>query len=61
MYDNGDGTITFISDKFSNYALAYEEIPVPNTYDNISVTIITSVIAFISLIGISYSFKKISQ
>lgn len=61
VYDNGDGTITFISDKFSNYALAYEEIPVPNTYDNISVTIITSVIAFISLIGISYSFKKISQ
>ena len=61
MYDNGDGTITFESDKFSSYAVAYEDISVPNTYDSISITIITSVIAFISLIGISYSFKKISQ
>ena len=47
--DNGNGTITFNSDKFSTYALAYNDVvkttSSPNTFDGISIYIITFIIS----------------
>ncbi len=61
VYDNGDGTITFKSDKFSTYALAYIDTEVPQTYDSLNLSIFTSAIAFVSLIIISYTLKKLKD
>ena len=44
VVDNGDGTISFKSDKFSTYALAYNDVvktvSSPNTFDGITIYII---------------------
>lgn len=56
--DNGDGTITFASDKFSSYTLTYEDIESPNTYDGIVTSVIFGAIGFIGLLVVAFSFKQ---
>lgn len=63
-------SITFATDEFSTYALAYEDVAkeagntgvatpaVPQTFDGITATIIFASLALISLAGISLYFKK---
>ncbi|MBR1377194.1 MAG: hypothetical protein IJ565_05260 [Bacilli bacterium] len=49
-YDNG--ILTFKSDRFSDYIIAYDDIDVPNTLDNVTISF---VVAIISLIGLATS------
>lgn len=56
--DNGNGTITFDSDKFSSYALAYEDIESPDTHDGVMTSIIVGAIGFIGLIVVAFLFKQ---
>ena len=60
--DNGDGTVTFKSDKFSTYALAYtdveENIKSPNTFDGISIYLFTILISFVVLAFSSIALKN---
>ena len=62
--DNGDGTITFKSDKFSTYMLAYEDVEEttetvtpPKTFDSI----VISIISLISILGVICGYKKIKK
>ena len=63
---NEDGTISFESDKFSSYAIAYEdvankvdeEIENPNTLDNINISIILLVISISIMTTIGLIYKK---
>ena len=60
---NDDGTITFISDKFSDYILTYEDVDAttnPNTLDNITTYIILSIISIIGISGIVL-YKKVNN
>lgn len=59
--DNGDGTVTFASDKFSTYILAYEDVQNttnPNTGDNILVYLVLSVI---SVAGLMFTGLKVAK
>lgn len=61
-------SITFATDEFSTYALAYEDVAkeasspvtpaVPQTFDGIDEMLICGCLALISLVGISLYFKK---
>lgn len=62
--DNGDGTLSFKTDKFSTYVLAYEDVekasePVnPPTYDGISTYIAFGALSLIGLAAASIYAKK---
>lgn len=59
--DNGDGTITFETDRFSTYVLAYEDVQNttnPNTGDNILVYLVLSVI---SVAGLMFTGLKVAK
>ncbi len=51
-------TIHFESDKFSSYALVYQDTVVPQTYDNLNTFVIINSLSLISLIGLGYILKK---
>lgn len=59
--ENKDGTVTFETDKFSTYVLAYEDVKAatnPNTFDGISLYMIIASISLIGLVSlIAYSKK----
>ena len=55
--------LVFKTNKFSTYALAYEDtakvdVEVPQTFDGISASLIFGSVALISLVGIGLYFKK---
>lgn len=62
--DNGDGTLSFKTDKFSTYVLAYEDVekasePVnPPTYDGISTYIAFGALSLLGLAAASIYAKK---
>lgn len=67
--DNGDGTVSFNSDKFSTYAIAYEDVKEtkeetketvenPQTGDKLITNIIVSVISISGIAGISVAKRK---
>lgn len=61
---NDDGTISFQSDKFSTYALAYDDVKEekvlsPATYDGITPYIVLAIITFLSLPSMIYLKRKI--
>ena len=60
--DNGNGTVTFKSDKFSTYALAYNDVvktvSSPNTFDGITIYLFTILISFVLLAISSLVFNK---
>lgn len=59
--DNGDGTLTFETDKFSTYILAYEDVLDVNnvkTFDGITSYIILGGLSLVALIAVSVVTKK---
>lgn len=59
--DNGDGTVSFESDKFSTYVLAYEDVQNvdnPKTFDGISLYIILGGLSLIGIAFVSVILKK---
>lgn len=50
VYNPSTGTLTFDTDSFSTYAIAFNDEANPNTYDNISIFVI---IGLVSMLGIS--------
>lgn len=60
--DNGNGTVTFKSDKFSTYALAYNDVvktvSSPNTFDGITIYLFTILVSFVLLAISSLVFNK---
>ena len=60
--DNGDGTVSFMSDKFSTYALAYTDVlnsSNPATSDNLVLYMILLSFSIISLISVIIYKKKL--
>ena len=60
--DNGDGTVSFMSDKFSTYALAYTDVlnsSNPATSDNLVLYMILLSFSIISLVGTIIYRKKL--
>ncbi len=53
VYDPSTGALTFDTDSFSTYAIAYNDETNPNTYDNIS---IFAIIGFASILGLTGMF-----
>ena len=59
--DNGDGTVSFETDKFSTYVLAYEDVKNvdnPKTFDSASLYIILGGLSLIGLATVSVLLKK---
>lgn len=59
--DNGDGTISFETDKFSTYVLAYEDVlnvTNPDTSDGIGLYIILGALSLVGVAVVSIVFKK---
>lgn len=62
--DNGDGTISFKTNKFSTYVLVYDDVVAetaptnPPTYDGISTSIILGALSLIGLAAISLYIKN---
>ena len=62
VVSNDGNSLTFETDQFSTYALAYEDvsssIEVPSTYDGIATYIFVGMISLIGFVGIGIYFKK---
>ena len=57
-YDPGTGVLSFNTDSYSTYAVAYSDIVNPRTSDDIMVYVITAAISMIGLCGVGlYTFK----
>lgn len=65
-FDAGSNAITFATDKYSTYAIAYKDSPItttainnPQTYDGINDQIILGIISLLGLLGLAfYSGKR---
>lgn len=53
-------TLSFASDKFSTYALAYEDTPIetPNTLDNVAMFITAGIVALVGALAFAYTYIK---
>ena len=56
--ENKDGTVTFKTDRFSTYVLAYEDVNNPKTFDGITSYIILGGLSLVALIAVSVVAKK---
>lgn len=57
-FDNGDGTVTITTDRFSTYVLTYKDIASPNTGDNVITYLLVSVMSLMALAISTYMLKK---
>lgn len=59
--ENNDGTVTFETDKFSTYVLAYEDVKDttnPNTFDGISSIMVVAGLSLVSLLSVALYAKN---
>lgn len=57
-FDNGDGTIAFAADGFSDYAIAYVDVVNPETADNIVLHLMSLVMSLAGLIALNIFIYK---
>ena len=60
VIDNGDGTLKFESNLFSDYILTYTDTTTPNTGDNVMYFVVTLIVSALGLASI-VAYKKLSK